>query len=271
MTRLRVGVLGLSHDHVWANMAALRSGDLGRVVAVAEPDVRLRERAQREDGAVAALPSYDALLERSDLDGVLVFADNRTSADLGVKVLERGLPVMIEKPMAADLPGADALLRASRAAKAPLMVNWPTAWRPALRHGLVLARSGAVGEPVQLSHRGGHADHQRPGGPLRGRMLRRTGSAERSGADGQPRREDLPCGFSAGQGTGRSGLPRAQQHLCLRHSRRGPERTHRAMALMKHKRFDARLIHTHTFALDELPTALKYARERIDDAIKVVP
>ena len=40
---------------------------------------------------------------------------------------------------------------------------------------------------------------------------------------------------------------------------------------MKHKRFDARLIHTHTFALDELPTALKYARERIDDAIKVVP
>jgi predicted dehydrogenase len=37
------------------------------------------------------------------------------------------------------------------------MVNWPTAWRPALRHGLALAREGAVGEPVQLSHRGGHA------------------------------------------------------------------------------------------------------------------
>ena len=37
------------------------------------------------------------------------------------------------------------------------MVNWPTVWRPALRHGLTLVRSGAVGEPVQLSHRGGHA------------------------------------------------------------------------------------------------------------------
>jgi L-iditol 2-dehydrogenase len=42
------------------------------------------------------------------------------------------------------------------------------------------------------------------------------------------------------------------------------------MALMKQKRFDASLVHTHTFALDDLPTALKYARERIDDAIKVV-
>jgi L-iditol 2-dehydrogenase len=50
----------------------------------------------------------------------------------------------------------------------------------------------------------------------------------------------------------------------------GRSATHRAMALMKQKRFDARLIHTHTFPLDELPTALKYARERIDDAIKVV-
>jgi L-iditol 2-dehydrogenase len=42
------------------------------------------------------------------------------------------------------------------------------------------------------------------------------------------------------------------------------------MALMKQKRFDARLIHSHTFALAELPTALRYARERIEDAIKVV-
>jgi L-iditol 2-dehydrogenase len=50
----------------------------------------------------------------------------------------------------------------------------------------------------------------------------------------------------------------------------GRSATHRAMALMKQKRFDARLVHTHTFPLDELPTALKYARERIDDAIKVV-
>lgn len=50
----------------------------------------------------------------------------------------------------------------------------------------------------------------------------------------------------------------------------GKSATHRAMALMKQKRFDARLVHTHTFPLDDLPTALKYARERIDDAIKVV-
>lgn len=50
----------------------------------------------------------------------------------------------------------------------------------------------------------------------------------------------------------------------------GRSATHRAMAFMAEKRFDASLIHTHTFALSDLPEALRYARERVDDAIKVV-
>ena len=50
----------------------------------------------------------------------------------------------------------------------------------------------------------------------------------------------------------------------------GKSATHRAMAFMKEKRFDAKLIHTHTFKLEDLPLALKYARERVDGAIKVV-
>jgi L-iditol 2-dehydrogenase len=50
----------------------------------------------------------------------------------------------------------------------------------------------------------------------------------------------------------------------------GKSATHRAAALMRQKRFDAKLIHTHTFPLGELPTALRYARDRVEDAIKVV-
>lgn len=50
----------------------------------------------------------------------------------------------------------------------------------------------------------------------------------------------------------------------------GRSATHRAMAFMADKRFDATKVHTHTFAMQDLPEALRYARERIDDAIKVV-
>jgi L-iditol 2-dehydrogenase len=50
----------------------------------------------------------------------------------------------------------------------------------------------------------------------------------------------------------------------------GNSAIHRASALMTQKRFNAKLLHTHTFPLEELPTAFKYFRERIEDAIKVV-
>ncbi|MBR0799388.1 alcohol dehydrogenase catalytic domain-containing protein [Bradyrhizobium jicamae] len=50
----------------------------------------------------------------------------------------------------------------------------------------------------------------------------------------------------------------------------GRSATHRAMVLMAEKRFDATKIHTHTFPLADLPTALRFARDRVDDAIKVV-
>ena len=39
---------------------------------------------------------------------------------------------------------------------------------------------------------------------------------------------------------------------------------------MAQKRFDATKIHTHTFPLEDLPTAIRYAKDRVDDAIKVV-
>jgi L-iditol 2-dehydrogenase len=50
----------------------------------------------------------------------------------------------------------------------------------------------------------------------------------------------------------------------------GKSATRRAAALMAQKRFPAKLVHTHTFPLDEVPNAIRYASERIDGAIKVV-
>jgi L-iditol 2-dehydrogenase len=50
----------------------------------------------------------------------------------------------------------------------------------------------------------------------------------------------------------------------------GKSATHRAEAFMSQKRFDATKIHTHTFPLEDLPEAIRYAKDRVEDAIKVV-
>ena len=50
----------------------------------------------------------------------------------------------------------------------------------------------------------------------------------------------------------------------------GKSAVKRAAALMAQGRFDASLIHTHTFPLSALPEGLRYAREKLDGAIKIV-
>ena len=50
----------------------------------------------------------------------------------------------------------------------------------------------------------------------------------------------------------------------------GRSATRRAMAFMAARRFDARPVATHTFGMQDLREGLRYARDRIDGAIKVV-
>ena len=50
----------------------------------------------------------------------------------------------------------------------------------------------------------------------------------------------------------------------------GKSAVKRAASLIKQKSLDPSAIHTHTFNMDDLPEALKYAKDRIDGAIKVV-
>jgi L-iditol 2-dehydrogenase len=50
----------------------------------------------------------------------------------------------------------------------------------------------------------------------------------------------------------------------------GQSAVRRAASLIAQKKLDPSPLHTHTFALDQLPDALRYFREKLDGAIKVV-
>jgi len=155
--KLRVGVLGLTHDHIWSNLADLRASPLGELVAAADPNLPLLEKAESQYGCPAVFESYEEMLEETDLDAVYVYADNATSVDLVEMAAEAGLPAMVEKPMAADLTGADRMLAASRTANVQLMVSWPIAWWPGLQHALTMVAAGEVGQVTGVKYRGAHA------------------------------------------------------------------------------------------------------------------
>lgn len=153
---LRIGVLGLTHDHVWGNLKDLHGSERGSLVAAADPNAPLLEKVAGLYGC-QTYESYTAMLDEEGLDAVYVFADNASGAELVEMAAQRGLHAMVEKPMAATLAQAERMARATANSGIVLMVNWPFAWDAPLQHGMRLAREGAIGELFQVHYRAAHA------------------------------------------------------------------------------------------------------------------
>jgi predicted dehydrogenase len=154
--KLRIGVIGLTHDHIWGNLQDLTSHTGGQLVAVADSHLPLRERARREFRC-KAYADADRLLGAEKLDAVYLYGDNASNVDACEAAAAHGLHVLVEKPIAATLAGADRMLLAVRKANVRLMVNWPIAWRPALQHALAMTARGDIGEVWQVKYRAAHA------------------------------------------------------------------------------------------------------------------
>ncbi|WP_339731602.1 Gfo/Idh/MocA family oxidoreductase [uncultured Gimesia sp.] len=153
---LRIGVLGLIHDHVWDHLPQLQHSQNAELVAAFDSNQALRDRISDEYHCpVYATP--DELFAQHELDGVYIFSSNKQGAELALAAISRGIPVMIEKPMAANLTQAEAMLTAAREQNVCLMVNWPFAWWPQMQHAITMAQAGEIGEIWQVKYRAAHA------------------------------------------------------------------------------------------------------------------
>ncbi|MEJ5276464.1 MAG: Gfo/Idh/MocA family oxidoreductase [Thermogemmata sp.] len=152
----RIGVLGLTHDHVWSVLREVQASGRAVLVAAADPHEELLARL-RQEVSCTTYRDYDSVFEHETLDAVYIYSDNATGARLAVRAAEQGWHVLVEKPMAADLAGANRMLEAARRAGVRIMVNWPFAWWPQLQYALQLVRDGVLGDIWQVKYRAAHA------------------------------------------------------------------------------------------------------------------
>jgi predicted dehydrogenase len=154
--KIRVAVLSLIHDHIWGNLDKFPALKDVELVAAADAHEDLRARFTEKTGVQKTYAEPAELLDKEDLQAVLIYGSNRSTGALVEMAAARGLHCMTEKPMASDLDIADRMLVACRKAGVVLMVNWPTAWSAGMHHALKLARDGAIGRVWQMKWRGGH-------------------------------------------------------------------------------------------------------------------
>jgi molybdenum cofactor biosynthesis enzyme MoaA/predicted dehydrogenase len=138
---LRVALIG--SGRAARRLAAAARGVPGLAIdAVASPHAP--DGDLRDFGHCPAFRDAREALDAVRPEAVIVAADTRVHAELAALALERGMPVLIERPLTYRLDEAEALVAAARGGRAAAMVAHATLFAEGLAEVLARGRGGAI-------------------------------------------------------------------------------------------------------------------------------
>ena len=88
---------------------------------------------------------WDELIADTSIDAVAIATPPLVQRDIAVQALRSGKAVFAEKPLAADMAGAEAIARAATASGRPFAIDFEFAELPAWRQAKSLLEDGALG------------------------------------------------------------------------------------------------------------------------------
>lgn len=149
-TPIRIGIAGLGRSgwHIHADTLATLPQRF-TVVAVADGQPARRDEAARRFGC-AAYDEVDAMLADPQLEAVVIATPNTLHARHTITALQRGLHVVAEKPMAMDLPEADAMIDAAAQARRLLAPFQNRRFEAGFLKVREIIDSGQLGRVVQI-------------------------------------------------------------------------------------------------------------------------
>lgn len=140
-------------------IALIGAGGIGRPHAermLRHPDVALAGiadptpagRAFAESIGVPWFAEPAELLDKTKPGAALVATPNATHASIGLQCIERGIALLMEKPVTDTLEAAERLCAGAEAAKVPLLVGHQRRHSVRVRSAKALIDAGRIGRPV---------------------------------------------------------------------------------------------------------------------------
>ena len=157
--RLRVGVVGCGLIGC-RRVVTIASHEGSRCVIVADPVPAAARRAAAVAGA-EAVDDWRRVVERRDLDAIVVATPNVFLAEITIAALGSGKHVLVEKPMGRNLVEAEQMSSAARGSGRLLKVGFNHRYHPAIAEAKRRCESGEIGEIINLRCSYGHGG--RPG------------------------------------------------------------------------------------------------------------
>lgn len=126
---LRVAVVGVGHLGRF-HARIFRDLEDAELVCVVDADGERADEVAREVGCCSC---SDVRELPQDIDAVTVAVPTSLHARVAIPLLERGIPVLVEKPLASNLEEADALIAAAERGDTSLAVGHVERFQPGLR------------------------------------------------------------------------------------------------------------------------------------------
>lgn len=156
---LRIGLIGAGYMMQTVHLPSLRAIGAAEPVAIADLDTALATRVAGAFGIPRVYGSAEELVAGEDrLDAVVVVTNKVHHASASLPALERGVSVLIEKPLEASLEAARRMVETAERTGATLMVGYMKRFDPAFQELERRLANGSLGEPryVRLHDFGGN-------------------------------------------------------------------------------------------------------------------
>lgn len=148
MSRARIALIGagqMGREHA----GLLRAHPGTELVAACDAHPGADQHAR--DWGVPFFADYAEMLDRLRPDGAVIALPNALHAEAAIACLERGIPPLLEKPVAGDMAGAARIVAAERDRGVPVLVGHHRRHSPDLRSARKVVADGELGRLVAVN------------------------------------------------------------------------------------------------------------------------
>ena len=155
---VRVVIVGLVHDHARGLFGPLAKNGNLQLVGIAEPDTALAAKyaSQFHLDSKLFFTDMDKMLDQLHPDAVLVYTDIADHRKVIEAAARRGIPSMVEKPLATNVADALAIRKAAREHHVQVLVNYETTWYSSNAEAIREADAGKLGPIRRVVVHDGH-------------------------------------------------------------------------------------------------------------------
>jgi predicted dehydrogenase len=149
--KLRIGIIGMGAYAAMDHVPNLRATNRAEIVAASRRDPQRLELAQRELSIPQGFTDWREMLEKTELDAVVVSTPHNYHLEPTLAALDRGLHVLLEKPLATSIADARSILQAAEQTDRVVMIGVNRRGDPSWQTAQRALAFGQIGQVRQIS------------------------------------------------------------------------------------------------------------------------